>query len=147
MPQRQSPFDDFGVMHGDNQPVAVVPDIENHKAVHIVGIGKVCPQLFKIPPSSSLDDFDPSADLAGGLTILLRRLFEALHRDDVHSFILLRNLRSVNFSTGEIPAIGVETSVALVMTKMTRPGTRFRTPSNLSETIVRQTGTPSRYLF
>jgi hypothetical protein len=82
-------------MHGNNQPIAVVPDIENHKTVHIVSIGKAGSKLLEVPPPGRFYDFDPRADLPGSLTIPLARLLKALDRDDVHNPRLLRGLRSV----------------------------------------------------
>lgn len=82
-------------MHGNNQPIAVVPDIENHKTVNVVGVGKARAQLYIIPPTDRPHDFEPCTNLSGGLTIPLTRQLKALDRDDVHISTVLRNLRSV----------------------------------------------------
>ncbi len=112
MPQRQPLIDRFRVMHGNNEPVTVVPDIENHKAIHIVGIGKTSPEFLKVPPPGRLDGFDPCADLAGGVAILLGRLLQSLDRDDVHNYKILRNLRRVkkaqNYNRSNIFTLGTQ---------------------------------------
>jgi hypothetical protein len=82
-------------MDGDNQPVAILPNIENDKAIDIVGVRKIYSQLVKVPPSSSFHDPRPCTDLLSCLPILFTRCLEALDRNDMHTARLLRKLRSV----------------------------------------------------
>jgi hypothetical protein len=83
-------------MNSDNEPVAVVPEVEDDKAVHVVRIGKACPQLKKVLPSSRFHNTNPGSNLLGSLTMFLRRLLKAFDCDDAHCSSVLRNLRSVN---------------------------------------------------
>jgi hypothetical protein len=83
-------------MNGNNEPVAVVPEIEDDKSIHIVGIGKGGSQFLKVPPSSRFHDTGPGANFPGSFAMIFRRLLQALDRDDMHVLIILRNLRSIN---------------------------------------------------
>jgi hypothetical protein len=71
-------------MNRNNQPVAIVPNVEDDKTANLIGIGETGPQLLKVSPPSLLRDPAPGADLASSLPIILSGLLQALDGDDVH---------------------------------------------------------------
>jgi len=88
-------------MNRNDEPVAVLPDVEDNKSIHAVGIGKGISQLKKASPSGLFHNPCPGADLLSSLAVGFRRLPQALDRDNMHCLSLLRILRSVN-SRGQI---------------------------------------------
>jgi hypothetical protein len=57
-------------VNGHDQPVSIVPDIENNKTIHVVRIRKTGPQLLKIPPTRRPYDLDPRANLLNCLSMI-----------------------------------------------------------------------------
>ena len=43
MPKRQTALNYLGKVNRNNQPVAVMSNIENHKAIDFIGVGKALP--------------------------------------------------------------------------------------------------------
>ena len=84
MTQSQTPLDCFGVMRRGDQPVSVVPDVEDNKAIHIVGVGKTRPEFLKASPARRFHNRDPGPDLFCGRPMIQGRLLKPLDRDDVH---------------------------------------------------------------
>jgi hypothetical protein len=82
-------------MNCNDEPEAIVPDVEDDKSVNIVRIRKGSTQILKIPPSRRLHNPHPGSDFLRCLAMILRRLLQAPDRNDVHSLSVLRNLRSV----------------------------------------------------
>jgi hypothetical protein len=82
-------------MNGDNKPVAIVPDIKDHKTIYVVRVWKASAQIVKALPSCRFHNHDPCADLLGSIVMLLTSLLKALDRDDMHNLSVLRNLRSI----------------------------------------------------
>jgi hypothetical protein len=68
----------------NDEPITIVPDIEDYKTVNVVRIGKTGPQFQKVPPSCRFHNPDPSADFLCGLPIIRGGLLQALDRDDMH---------------------------------------------------------------
>ena len=83
-------------MNRNDEPVTVVPDVEDNITGHIVGIGKVCSQLLKVSPSCRLHNPHPGTNFLSSFAMILRRLLQAFDGHNVHGSSLLRNLRSVN---------------------------------------------------
>ena len=52
-----------GIMNHRNEPVAVMPNVENYISVHRVGIAKYPSHIGKTYPSSQSDDFMPCGNL------------------------------------------------------------------------------------
>jgi UDP-glucose 4-epimerase len=86
-------------MHGGDEPVAVVPDVEDDYAVRIVRVRKSLPEFDEVLPAGRLHNSNPCADLGCGFTVGFRGLLKTLDRDDVHTSILLRIMRSVYCET------------------------------------------------
>jgi hypothetical protein len=84
VPESQTILNHLGIVNGYYEAEAIVPDVEDHKTIHIVGVGEDRPQVLKIPPSSRLHDLDPGAYLTGSFPVTFRRFLEAFDRDDVH---------------------------------------------------------------
>jgi hypothetical protein len=58
----------------NDEPVAIVPDIENHKSGDIVGVGKARSQLLEVSPSRLFHNPYPGADLRSTFAMIFRRL-------------------------------------------------------------------------
>ena len=71
-------------MNRNDQAVAVVPDIEDDKAIDIVRIRKTRSQFLKITPSRRFHNPDPGAEFLSRIPMGLRRLQQAFDSDDMH---------------------------------------------------------------
>jgi hypothetical protein len=82
----------------NDEPEAIVPDVEDGKSVNIVRIRKSSTQFLKIPPTRRLHNPLPGSDFLRCLAMILRRLLQAFDRDNMHCLSVLRNLRSVKWA-------------------------------------------------
>jgi hypothetical protein len=71
MPQGQTSVNHLGIVNRNDQPVTVVPDVEDDKTANVVRIGETGSQLLKVPPSRRLHDPDPGAYFPGSVLIFL----------------------------------------------------------------------------
>jgi hypothetical protein len=74
----------FRVVNDCDEPVAVLPNVENYVSLYIVGIFERAANLRKIVPSNLFDDNHPCFDLVRRVLILLHGLVQMLTRDDMH---------------------------------------------------------------
>jgi len=80
------------VMNDRDEPVMVLPNIENHVPLHIVGILERAANLQEIGPSNHFDDNHPCFDLVRRIWVLLHGLVQMFTRDDVHGGMILHNM-------------------------------------------------------
>jgi hypothetical protein len=67
-----------------DQPVAILPDIEDYVSVHIIGIFENLPHLNEVSPSRLGRNPKPRPDLSGCFRILIFGLDQVLACDYVH---------------------------------------------------------------
>jgi len=82
----------FRVVNDSDEPVAVLPNVENHVSLHVVGIFERAANLGKIVPSNLFDDDHPCFDLVRRIWILVHGPVQMLTPDDMHSEIILHNM-------------------------------------------------------
>jgi len=82
----------FCVVNDCDEPVAVLPNVENYVSLHIVGIFERAANLRKIVPSNLFDDSHPCFDLVRRIWVLAHRLVHMLTRDDMHHEMILHNM-------------------------------------------------------
>ena len=80
------------VVNDCDEPVTVLPNVENYVSFHIVGIFKRAANLQEIVPSNSFDDYHPCFDLVCRIWVLLHRFVQMLARDDMHKGMILHNM-------------------------------------------------------
>ena len=71
MPLSQPFVDYLGIMNRYDQPIAIVPDIEDYKTIHAVRIGEAGSQLLKVSPARRPHDSGPGTDLRSCFPIVL----------------------------------------------------------------------------
>ena len=82
----------FRVVNDSDEPVAVLPNVENHASLHVVGICERAANLRKIVPSNLFDDDHPCFDLVRRIWISVHGPVQMLTRDDMHPEIILHNM-------------------------------------------------------
>jgi hypothetical protein len=60
-------------MDGCDEPVPIMPDIENYEPSHVVCIREICPEFYKILPSCCFNDFDPGGNVCLCLLVIFKR--------------------------------------------------------------------------
>lgn len=85
-------LDRFCVVDDRDQPVPVLPKIEDHVAVYIVGIFEPAPDIGEVAPPDGLDNADPCSDLIRRIRVPAYCLAEMPAGDDMHFSIILHNL-------------------------------------------------------
>ena len=78
-------IDRLGIVDNGDKPVSIVPEVEDHIPIDIIGIYEHAANFGKIPPSDRPDDRDPGFDLVCRIRIALNGSVEMLAGDDVHS--------------------------------------------------------------
>jgi hypothetical protein len=73
------------VNDGD-KPISILPDVEDHISVDIIGIREHAPNLRKVTPPGSFDDRCPSSDFICRIRVALRGFVHMPSSDDVHRF-------------------------------------------------------------
>ncbi len=91
------------VMNRRNQSVFIPPDVENGKAVHLIGGGKSGFQVSERNIIGFADDGMPMIQRGKCIGIFSGELDQPLSRDDMHDFILSQFEITVN---GTAPAAG-----------------------------------------
>jgi len=74
-----------GVVNDRDDPVTVLPNVENHVSLHFVGILERAANLQEIVPSNPFDDHHPCFDLVRRIWVLLDGLVQMLTRDGMHN--------------------------------------------------------------
>jgi hypothetical protein len=82
----------FRVVNDCDEPVAVLPNVEDYVSLYIVGIFECAANLGKIVPSNLFDDDHPRFDLVRRIWALPHRLVQMLTRDDMHHKMLLHKM-------------------------------------------------------
>ena len=82
----------FRIVNNCDEPVAVLPEVENHIPFDIVGIFERAANLGEIVPSNLFDYRHPCFDLVRRIWVLLHSLIQMLARDDMHYARLLHNM-------------------------------------------------------
>ena len=77
-----------GIMNHRNEPVAVMPNVENYIPIHRIGIAKYPSHIRKTYPSSPSDDFMPCRNLFCRIRVVLCCMIQMPSRDYVHRFIV-----------------------------------------------------------
>jgi len=80
------------VMNDCDEPITVLPNVENHVSLHIVGILERAANLREIVPSNSFDDYRPCFDFVRRIWVLPHGLVQMLARNDMHSGMILHNM-------------------------------------------------------
>ena len=80
------------VVNDCDEPVTVLPNVENHVSLHIVGILERAANLLEIVPPNLSDDNHPCSDLVRRIWVLLHGLVQMLTRDDMHNDIILHKM-------------------------------------------------------
>ncbi len=88
MALRDAAFPLSRVVNNRNQPVAILPNIEDHISIHIIGIFEDLPHFNEIPPSRLACNPIPSPNLPGRLRVLHFGLDQVLACDNVHRNLL-----------------------------------------------------------
>jgi hypothetical protein len=76
----------LGVVNDGDKPISILPEIEHHVRVDIVGIREHVPNLRKVVPSDGFDDRYPGSDFARRIRIALSGFVQMPSSDDVHRF-------------------------------------------------------------
>src|SRR5271155_2544787 len=84
MTHRHATFFLSRVVNDGDQPVTVLTDIEDHIAIHIIGIFEDLTHLHEIPPSSFGSNPVPGSDFFGSVRKLLFGPDQVLACDNVH---------------------------------------------------------------
>lgn len=74
----------FCVVNECDEPVPILPNVEDHVPLHIVGVFERATNLRKIVPSNFFDYSYPCLDLVCRIRIVLPSLVQMLSRYDVH---------------------------------------------------------------
>jgi hypothetical protein len=82
----------FCVVNDCDEPVAVLPNVENYVSLHIVGIFERAANFWKIVPSNLFDENHPCFDLVRGIWMLQHGIVQMLTRNDMHHQIILHNM-------------------------------------------------------
>ena len=75
----------FRVVNDGYEPVAVLPNVEDHITLDIVGIFERPSQLQKILPTNLFDDRHPGLYLVRRIRVRLHGLAQVLTRNNMHS--------------------------------------------------------------
>ena len=108
----------FCVVNDCDEPVAVLPNVENYVSLHIVGIFERAANFWKIVPSNLFDENHPCSDLVRGIWMLQHGIVQMLTRNDmatvrtssvigIASWISAFSVRAIPAS-GHRPAFGAE---------------------------------------
>lgn len=82
----------FRVVNDCDEPVSVLPNVEDDVSLYIVGIFERGANLRKIVPSNLFDDNHPCFDLVRRIWVPSHRLVQMLTRDDIHHQTVLHNM-------------------------------------------------------
>ncbi len=82
----------FRVVNDCDESVPILPDVEDHVSLHIVGVFERVANLRKIVPSSFFDYRYPRLDFVGRIRMVLPSLVQMPASNDVHPPILLHNM-------------------------------------------------------
>jgi len=82
----------FRIVDDCDKSVAILPHIEDHISLHVVGVLERAANLWKIVPSNLLDDSRPCADFVRRIWIFFRSPVQMLARNDMHPLIVLHNM-------------------------------------------------------
>lgn len=77
-------FRRFGVVDDRNEPVSIVPDVEDHIIIHVIGILEHPPHFRKIVPPHPLDNGYPCLDFIGRILVRFHRLAQVPARNNMH---------------------------------------------------------------
>ena len=80
------------VVNDCDEPVTVLPNVENHVSLHIVGIFERAANLLEIVPSNPFDDNHPCSDLVRRIWVLVHGLVQMLTRNDMHNEMILHRM-------------------------------------------------------
>ena len=80
------------VVDNGDEPISVLPDIEDDVAIDIVSALEVAADLREIVPANGFDDRHPSFDLVCGIGMLLCCFIQVPTGDDVHKEMILHKL-------------------------------------------------------
>ena len=80
------------IVNDCDEPVPVLPNVENHVSLHIVGILESAANLQEIVPSNPFDDNHPCFNLVRRIWVVLHGLVQMLMRDDMHNEMILHNM-------------------------------------------------------
>jgi hypothetical protein len=75
-------------MNDRDQAIAILPDVENHVSINVIGVPENLPHFKQISPSGAAHDLVPGAKLSCGVGIVAFGLLEVLPSDDVHANFL-----------------------------------------------------------
>ena len=81
----------FRIVGDCDKSVAILPNIEDHISLHVVGVLERAANLWKILPSNLFDDSYRCTDFLRRIWIFFRSLVQMLARNDMHSSIVLHN--------------------------------------------------------
>ena len=82
----------FRIVNHCDEPVAVLPEIENHISFNIVGIFERAANLREIAPSNLFGYRHPCFDLVRRIWELLHSFVQMLACDDMHYASILHNM-------------------------------------------------------
>ena len=80
------------VVNDRDEPITVLPNVENHVSLHIVGILERAANLQEVVPANPFDDYHPCFNLVRRIWVLLHGLVQMLARDDMHNSMILHNM-------------------------------------------------------
>jgi hypothetical protein len=82
----------FCVVNNGDEPVSILPNIEDDIPGDIVGILEPCANFGKVVPSDGLDDASPYLDFVCRVSVALDRFAQMTARNEMHFSKLLHNL-------------------------------------------------------
>jgi hypothetical protein len=77
-----------GIVDNGNEPVTIVPNVEDDKIVNRIGIIEHFSDINKALPANVLDNFVPRRNLILRVWIFGRRFVQMFQRDHVHKSII-----------------------------------------------------------
>ena len=82
----------LGIVNHGYKPVPVVPDVEDHIAVHRISVLEGGANFVNIVPPDCLDDNHPRFDFVRRIFVTCNRLAQMLTGNDMHLIIILHNM-------------------------------------------------------
>ena len=79
-------------MYDCHESIAILPNIEDHISLHVVGILERAANLWKIVPSNLFDDGRPCTDLVRRIWVFFRSMVQMLASNDMHPSTILHNV-------------------------------------------------------
>jgi hypothetical protein len=69
-----------------NKPISILPEVEDHVSIDIIGIREHAPNIRKVTPPDSFDDRCPGSDFICRIRVALRGPVQMPSSNDVHRF-------------------------------------------------------------